>query len=338
MNALVEDASFIRAALDAVPRLLQIADGVEVPADATALYRYQVPEFNDDGTCSLELADEPYDLHRILRGEETTTTQALARLNAIVASLQADTGCGWLGIYQTRNGPDGRVLVKLCYRGRPSRAEFPLTEEFAAHSNNSTVGLSGQARVIDDVASYVSEGGAYYTCDSAVQSEACLPLFNDAGGEVGIIDAEDAEAGRFRGVSLAPFVALALVAPAHLPPGLILTPVYRITTFVPPDRLNRLLAAIESVVPLQYGRYDRVAWWSCLEGVEQFRPLKDSDPTSSVEGEVKRGKSVRLEFVIPRERDLLERVLSFAIWKNGHPWEEPVVFVDESNVRVRHPI
>ena len=40
------------------------------------------------------------------------------------------------------------VLVKLAYVGRPSRAEFPLTKEFAEKSTNSTVGLTGRATVI----------------------------------------------------------------------------------------------------------------------------------------------------------------------------------------------
>jgi|GEM_PF-232723 len=213
----MEDASFIRAALGSVRHLLEVADDVVAQPDAAALYHYKVPKLNDDGSCSLELADEPFDLRRILGGEQAHTTRALTRLDVLIATLHADGDCGWLGIYQARNKSDGRVLVKLRYRGKPSRAEFPLTEEFAAHSNNSAVGLSGRARVIDDVASYLSEGGAYYTCDATVQAEACLPLFDEVGRVVGIVDAEDDRIGRFRGLGLAPFVALCVVAPAYLP-------------------------------------------------------------------------------------------------------------------------
>lgn len=112
---------------------------------------------------------------------------------------------------------------------------------------------------------------------------------------------------------------------------------YRITTFVPPRNLKKLLAGIAKVVPLQYGRYDEVAWWSCLEGKEQFRPLPGSHPTVGVERKLKRLKSIRLEFAIPRERDLLERVLALGIFPN-HPWEEPVVFIDESEVTERQVV
>ena len=38
--------------------------------------------------------------------------------------------------------------MQEAYVGAPSRAEFPLTEEFARTSNNSTVGLSGKARAL----------------------------------------------------------------------------------------------------------------------------------------------------------------------------------------------
>ena len=80
------------------------------------------------------------------------TTRRLALLERLVERAQETTGCDWLGIYQRRVNPAGLpVLVKLSYVGRPSRAEFPLTPEFAAGSTNSTVGLTGRALVIDDV-------------------------------------------------------------------------------------------------------------------------------------------------------------------------------------------
>jgi hypothetical protein len=40
-------------------------------------------------------------------------------------------------------------------------------------------------------------------------------------------------------------------------------------------------------------------------------------------------ETVRLEFAIPRDRELLDRVLSRGLLP-GHPWQEPAVFVDES--------
>ncbi len=127
------------------------------------------------------------------------------------------------------------MLVKLAYRGLPSRAEFPLTPDFATNSNNSTVGLSGQGRVIEDVDEYVAGGGAYYTCDGDVQSEACLPLFSahpapspspspspahlTTPAVIGIIDAESTHKKFFSGQILSFTIAFALAA-QHIVAGL----------------------------------------------------------------------------------------------------------------------
>ena len=129
------------------------------------------------------------------------------------------TGADWVGIYQHRTNPVGnQVLVKLAYRGRPSRAEFPLNSEFAKGSTNSTVGLSGQAKLIDDVAAYTAEGGGFYVCDDAVQSEICVPVFDVASGKVlGIIDAEASPKAFFNPDRQAVIVAMALVVMALLP-------------------------------------------------------------------------------------------------------------------------
>ena len=124
----------------------------------------------------------------------------------------------WFGIYQARQNPAGEaVLVKLSYFGAPSRAEFPLTAEFAAISNNSTVGLSGKARVINSVASYLQQGGEYYTCDPKVQAEACLPLYAQSGRILGIVDAEDFQPEVFNPQALALLVAVCLTIPDYLP-------------------------------------------------------------------------------------------------------------------------
>ena len=110
------------------------------------------------------------------------------------------------------------VLVKVSYIGRPSRAEFPLTREFAERSTNATVGLTGHATVIDDVSKHVEAGGGFYVCDEGVQSEACLPILGGGGGEVaGIVDAEAKPKGFFGAERLAVVAALAIVAAAVLP-------------------------------------------------------------------------------------------------------------------------
>jgi putative methionine-R-sulfoxide reductase with GAF domain len=184
------------------------------------LYTYQVPMLSEDGACSLieEMAPTPYDLTAILGGRHDANTRKLKLLNQLVEHATQLTGSDWLGIYQARpNAMREAVLVKLAYRGRPSRAEFPLNENFARGSTNSTVALSGHAKVIDDVAAYTAEGGAFYVCDDAMQSEACVPLFDEGGTVIGIIDAEAQPKDFYNADRMANIVAMSLVAPALLP-------------------------------------------------------------------------------------------------------------------------
>lgn len=198
--------------------IAQLATPMDVSNDA--LYRYQVPVLSEDGSCSLidEMDPVLYDLSRALGGESEPNTRKLKLLNILTTRADLVTGADWVGIYQRRARPTGaEALIKLAYRGRPSRAEFPLTADFARGSTNSAVGLSGQARVIDDVTAYTAAGGGFYVCDDAVQSEICLPILDDAGKILGIIDAEAAPQGFFNPDRQAAIVALALVAPALLP-------------------------------------------------------------------------------------------------------------------------
>lgn len=193
-------------------------DAPQLTADT--LYTYPVPMLSEDGTCSIieALSPTPYDLSAILGGRTEATTRKLLLLNQVVLHVLQLSGADWLGIYQSRETLGGAwTLVKLAYRGIPSRAEFPLTPEFAKGSTNSTVGLEGSARVIDDVAAYRAEGGGFYVCDDKVQSEACLPLFDEAGKIIGILDCEAAPQNFFNAERIAALAACALVAPALLP-------------------------------------------------------------------------------------------------------------------------
>lgn len=183
-------------------------------------WQYQVPELGEGGACSLfgELTDTPYDLSAILGGQTEKNLIALQQLTKIVTFYRENSGLDWFGIYQARPNVDAQqVLVKLAYYGAPSRAEFPLTAEFAKASNNSSVGLSGRAKVINDVAAYLGTGGEYYTCDPKVQAEACLPLFDQSGKIVGIVDAEDFNKHVFTADAMALLVAVCLTIPAYLP-------------------------------------------------------------------------------------------------------------------------
>lgn len=205
---------------------LAIADFLEAMGekvaidDPASLYAYPVPMLTADGSCSVldELAPVPYDLSGILGGRTEQATRRLALLERLVERAQETTGSDWVGIYQRRATPAGNpVLVKLSYVGRPSRAEFPLTPEFAAASTNSTVGLTGRALVIDDVKKHLEAGGGFYVCDSEVQSEACLPLVGEDGAVLGIVDAEAKPRAFYTSTRLATLSALAIVATAVLP-------------------------------------------------------------------------------------------------------------------------
>ena len=188
--------------------------------DAASLYAYRVPMMTADGTCSAvdEMAPVPYDLGAILGGRTEQTTRRLALLERLVERAQETTGADWVGVYQRRVNSAGMdVLVKVAYQGRPSRAEFPLTSEFAQRSTNSTVGLTGRATVIDDVAKHVEAGGGFYVCDDGVQSEACVPILGPDRAVAGIVDAEASPKGFFGAERLAVIAALAIAARATLP-------------------------------------------------------------------------------------------------------------------------
>ena len=187
-------------------------------------WQYQIPELGEGGACSIfaQLQPEPYDLIKTLSADSARctihSTTALTNLQAITNYYQQHTNLDWFGIYQSRvNQQSEAVLVKLAYYGAESRPEFPLTVEFAEYSNNSTVGLSGVAKVINNVADYVAGGGEYYTCDPKVSAEACLPLFDQSGKIVGIIDAEDFNNNVFTADAIALLVAICITVPQYLP-------------------------------------------------------------------------------------------------------------------------
>ncbi|WP_394778809.1 GAF domain-containing protein [Undibacterium sp.] len=196
----------------------QLRAAIEI-SDVAPQWQYKVPELGEGGSCSLfdQLAAEPYDLEATLGGKTPANLRLLQQVGAVVHFYQQHSRSQWFGVYQSRvNAVGETVLVKLAYFGAASRAEFPLTPEFAAISNNSTVGLSGKGRIINNVESYVAGGGEYYTCDPKVQAEACLPLLAQDGQVLGIIDSEAFEQNIFSGAELALLIAVATSLPAIL--------------------------------------------------------------------------------------------------------------------------
>lgn len=103
--------------------------------------------------------------------------------------------------------------------------------------------------------------------------------------------------------------------------------VYRITVFIPPYSVESLRASLRATGALAYGEYADVMWIS-TPGEECFTPRAGSVPTVGSTHEATHCESTRVVFSIPQDKSRLEAVME-AI-SSVHPWEEPVVFVDET--------
>ena len=183
------------------------------------IFTYKIPKLGEGGSCSLfgELEDKPFRLDEALNDFNQESALYIAQLKTLIDVCVEASNIDWLGIYQARSALQENHLLKLAYHGAPSRPVFPLNDEFAQISNNTQVGLSGKAKVIQNVEAYLKEGGGYYTCDPKVKSEICLPLFSTNREIVGIIDAEAFSCDFFNKEILSMCVALCCVAPLYLP-------------------------------------------------------------------------------------------------------------------------
>ncbi|MGS0535058.1 GAF domain-containing protein [Pseudoalteromonas sp. SaAl2] len=180
-------------------------------------WEYQIPELGEGGACSLfgYLQETPFKLTDYLK-QDSHTTEKLAQLQRIVDYVVEKTEVDWYGIYQNTATNEGEQLLKLVYFGAPSRPLFPLTQEFAAGSNNVQVALSAKGRVINNVEQYLAAGGEYYTCDPKVKSEACLPLFDQQNNCIGIVDGEAFNNDFFDQHTLALLIACCIKIPHFL--------------------------------------------------------------------------------------------------------------------------
>lgn len=183
-----------------------------------AVWSYLIPELGEGGSCSLfgQLQEAPFELETYISKNQENRLQ-LEKLYAIVNFVVDKTQVDWFGIYANTLTAEGEQLLKLAYHGAPSRPLFPLNEDFAKISNNVQVALSSKGRIVNNVAEYVAQGGEYYTCDPKVQSEACLPMFDNISGCIGIIDAEAFSTGIFDEQVLAVLVAACIKIPQYLP-------------------------------------------------------------------------------------------------------------------------
>lgn len=183
------------------------------------LLSYRIPELGEGGSCSLfgQLQETPFQLGEYIDTTKTEVVSKLAHLTLLSQYIEQNYQIDWFGIYQSRNIDGQTQLLKLAYYGAPSRPLFPVNEAFAQISNNASVALSNTARIINDVEEYVANGGEYYTCDPKVKSEACIPLFDKTGNNIGIIDAETFSVGSFDQNVLAMLAAVCILIPNYLP-------------------------------------------------------------------------------------------------------------------------
>ncbi len=100
---------------------------------------------------------------------------------------------------------------------------------------------------------------------------------------------------------------------------------FRVSVFVPDDALDNFISNVQKHIPSFLGNYDYVCWWS-ENGIEQSR-FNDGVTV----GGIKRVKSMRFEFSMPADREMLNKIIDEVIIPN-HPWEEPVILVNKAEI------
>ncbi|QGF22369.1 Nif3-like dinuclear metal center hexameric protein [Raineyella fluvialis] len=97
-----------------------------------------------------------------------------------------------------------------------------------------------------------------------------------------------------------------------------------LVTFVPPDHLEALVAALSAAGAGHVGTYDSCHF--AAPGMGSFRPLEGSSPFIGSVGEVEHVPEMRLEMVLPRSRraDVITALLG------AHPYETPAWHIVET--------
>ncbi len=90
----------------------------------------------------------------------------------------------------------------------------------------------------------------------------------------------------------------------------------KICFYVPGEALEVVKEAAFAAGGGHIGNYDRCCWQT--EGLGQFRPLPDSNPSTGTHGEVKIEKEWRVELVC--KNDLAKQVVQAIV--QAHPYEE----------------
>jgi len=103
--------------------------------------------------------------------------------------------------------------------------------------------------------------------------------------------------------------------------------IYKITTYVVPEDIQKLKDSIFAISPLTFGKYEKV-FWSSSKGEESYLPLSGSNPTVGTIGKEEKVSSCSLTFLMPRDNELLEKIISLGI-RPAHSWEEPVIIIEK---------
>lgn len=96
---------------------------------------------------------------------------------------------------------------------------------------------------------------------------------------------------------------------------------FLVTFQAPTEDVDRIMAAVTTIVPLAMGKYDSNSYQSA-DGVERYRPLEGA--AAGAESELrKRPSVVELSFEIAEDQSLAEKVVE-AIFQT-HSYQEPVI-------------
>ena len=105
--------------------------------------------------------------------------------------------------------------------------------------------------------------------------------------------------------------------------SVVMTALFTVTVLCPLHDVPRIMDAVRRVAPLVQGPYDGNAFVSA-PGIERYRPLEGA--AAGAEPDVReRPGTVLVDFELPRERSLLERVVETVF--QVHSYQEPVIKV-----------
>lgn len=99
----------------------------------------------------------------------------------------------------------------------------------------------------------------------------------------------------------------------------------KLVTFVPSENINNVAEAMYTAGAGAIGKYDRCNFQ--VEGIGNFRPLENSNPSIGTQGEETSVKEMRLEILVPNH---LQSSVIISL-KESHPYEEVAYYLSPLN-------